>query len=93
MPKKRNDLPAKNNIMFLTLFNKVQKHLCIRLVCLSVYPSSNSVKYPSNVFKLIYVISFTRALIPMVLIPYQYHELAVGSLNTQVLGKISGTGM
>ena len=41
---------------FLTLSNKVEKCLCIRFVCPSVCPRSNSRKYSSGFLKLIYVI-------------------------------------
>ena len=41
---------------FLTLSNKVEKCLCIRIVCSSVCPLSNSRKCSSNVLKFIYFI-------------------------------------
>ena len=40
----------------LTLFNKVEKHLCIQFVSLSVCACSNSRKYSSNVFNFKHVV-------------------------------------
>ena len=50
----------KNNFwkykLFLTLYNIIEKCLCIRFVCLSVYLRTNSRKYSSNVLEFMYVI-------------------------------------